>query len=177
MGPDFICLTWYGMFDSSPGKSTIRLARPDEAAALSALAFRSKAHWGYSEEFMAACRDELSYAAEQIDAPQYTFCVCTVNESVIGFHALERLNSQVAELEALFVEPEHIGRGVGKALIEHAKEYARQLGASSLVIQGDPNAEKFYLAAGAVRSGSRESHSIAGRHLPLFTVDLDSDNS
>jgi N-acetylglutamate synthase-like GNAT family acetyltransferase len=160
------------MPDANPESYSIRPARPDEAAALSALAMRSKAHWGYSDEFMAACHDELTWSAEQIDAPQYTFYVCTVENSIVGFHALERLDAAFAELEALFVEPEYIGRGVGKALIEHAKDQARQLGTSSLVIQGDPNAEKFYLAAGAVCSGSRESRSIAGRFLPLFTVDL-----
>ena len=165
------------MVDTSLAQTSIRLARSDEAEVLSALAFRSKAHWGYSGEFMAACRDELTYAAEQIDAPQFTFYVCTAGDSVIGFHALERLNEEVAELEALFVEPEHIGSGVGKTLIEHAKNFARQLGALSLVIQGDPNAENFYLAAGAVQSGSRESHSIPGRQLPLFTIDLGSNNS
>lgn len=160
------------MPDANPESYRIRPARPDEAESLSALAIRSKAHWGYSDEFMAACHDELTYSAEQIDAPQYAFYVCTVGNTVVGFHALERLTAACAELEALFVEPEYIGRGVGKALIEHAKVHARRLGSSSLVIQGDPNAEKFYLAAGAVRSGSRESHSIAGRFLPLFTVDL-----
>lgn len=165
------------MSGSSQEAFKIRLARPDEAGLLSALALRSKAHWGYSEEFMAACRDELTYAAEQIDAPQFTFCVCTVEDTVVGFHALERLSPDCAELEALFVEPEYIGQGVGRALIEHAKDYARQRGSSSLVIQGDPNAEKFYLAAGAVRSGSKESRSIAGRKLPLFTVNLDANVS
>ena len=33
---------------------TIRRARPDEADALTALATRAKAHWGYDAEFMAA---------------------------------------------------------------------------------------------------------------------------
>lgn len=121
---------------------------------------------------MAACQAELTYAPEQIDAPQYTFCVCTIGDSIAGFHALLKLNADAVELEALFVEPQHIGSGFGRKLIEHAKDHARQLGASSLVIQGDPNAEKFYLAAGAVHSGSRESNSIAGRELPVFTINL-----
>ena len=150
----------------------IRPAKPDEAELLSALALRSKAYWGYTDEFMAACHDELTYTPEQICAPQFTFYVCAIDDSIIGFHALQRLSANNMELEALFVEPSHIGKGIGRKLIEHAKDHARQLGASSLVIQGDPNARKFYLAAGAVHSGSRESSSIAGRQLPVFTVDL-----
>lgn len=37
----------------------LRAARADEVDGLTALAFRSKAFWGYDDTFMAACRDEL----------------------------------------------------------------------------------------------------------------------
>lgn len=151
---------------------SIHPARPEQAGLVSSLAFRSKAHWGYSAEFMAACRRELTFAAEQINAPQFSFFVCMVDDSVVGFHALERIDPDLVELEALFVFPERIGCGFGRVLIEHAKDFARRLGASSLIIQGDPHAEKFYLAAGARRTGSRESCSIPGRQLPLFCIDL-----
>jgi GNAT superfamily N-acetyltransferase len=153
-------------------KMASRPARPGEAALLSGLAFRSKAYWGYSDEFMAACRNELTYSEKQIDAPQFSFFVCLVDNKIVGFHALERIGSDVAELEALFVSPEYIGCGFGRALIEHAIEFAHRLGASSLVIQGDPHAEQFYLAVGARRSGTRESCSIAASQLPLFSIDL-----
>ena len=45
--------------------ATLRAARPEEAAAISALALRSKAHWGYDEAFLAACRAELTWTAAQ----------------------------------------------------------------------------------------------------------------
>jgi hypothetical protein len=38
----------------------IRPARPDEAGAISALALRSKGHWGYDAAFLAACRENLT---------------------------------------------------------------------------------------------------------------------
>jgi len=41
-----------------------------------------------------------------------------------------------------------------------------------MVIQGDPHATRFYVAAGGVRSGTRPSGSIAGRTLPLFVIAL-----
>ena len=40
-----------------------RSAKPEEADALSALAFRSKAYWGYGAEFLEACRSELTLTA------------------------------------------------------------------------------------------------------------------
>ena len=154
------------------GHSKVREAAHGEAAALSSLAMRSKAHWGYSDDFMTACREELTYSGSQIESDNYEFFVCEAEGSIAGFYALELLDSSNAELEALFVEPEKIGRGLGRTLIEHAKEKASGLGIRQLVIQGDPNAEAFYEAAGGVRDGQRESGSMPGRFLPIFRIDL-----
>ena len=37
----------------------IGAAEPENAVALSDLSYRSKAQWGYSDEFMLACKNEL----------------------------------------------------------------------------------------------------------------------
>jgi GNAT superfamily N-acetyltransferase len=153
-------------------ESTVRLAIPVEAVEISSLAMRSKAHWGYSDEFMSACREELTYSDAQIDSDNYEFYVCEAEGRITGFYALELLGSTDAELEALFVEPESIGQGFGRVLIEHAKSRAAALGIRQLIIQGDPNAEAFYEALGGVRDGQRESGSIKGRFLPIFRIDL-----
>ena len=151
----------------------IRPARADEARVLSTLAYRSKAYWGYSSEFMAACREELTYSPDTIDEARFEFFVADAGGEVIGFYALERLSSETVELEALFVEPAYIGHGVGRALIEHAEQRAVDAGARSMIIQGDPNALAFYQAAGGIVIGERESASIPGRYLPLLEVKLD----
>ena len=150
----------------------IRDARTVEASILSELAFRSKAHWGYDSDFMEACRAELTYDSHDIENDRIRFCAGVENGHILGFHAVEYLDSETCELEALFVEPEFIGKGYGRKLIEHAVELSAASGAVKLVIQGDPHAELFYLAAGAVRTGIRESVSIPGRQLPLYTIDL-----
>lgn len=121
---------------------------------------------------MTACRAELTYSESQIDSDRYEFYVCEAEGRIAGFYALEILDSTDAELEALFVEPEFIGRGFGRTLIEHAKIRAAALGIRRLTIQGDPNAQSFYEAAGGVRDGQRESGSIPGRFLPIFRVEL-----
>ena len=150
----------------------IRDARPTDAVALTGLAIRAKSHWGYSRDFIDACRNELTYDTADIADERFRFCVCSYDDQMVGFHAIEFLPPGVCELEALFVEPEFIGRGFGRRLLEHAIGLAKESGAGRLIIQADPHAESFYLAAGAVRTGSRESCSIAGRHLPLFTIAL-----
>lgn len=148
----------------------IRQAEPAEALAISSLALRSKAYWGYSEEFMAACREELTYSAA--DFRHIDFFVAERAGILLGFYALKRLSTSEVELEALFVEPAYIGQGIGRALIEHAKATAGDKGAETMIIQGDPHAKRFYLAAGGELTGETESGSIPGRYLPTFAIRL-----
>ena len=154
---------------------TLRDARPQEAAMLSALAFRSKAHWGYPQDFMQACRGELTYA--EADVARGGFVVAEAGGRIVGFTALAAGADGAVAVEALFVEPREIGRGIGRALIDHAKRRAARLGARRLVIQGDPHAEGFYLKAGARHAGARPSGSIPGRMLPVFAIELASEKS
>jgi GNAT superfamily N-acetyltransferase len=148
----------------------IRRARPREAPLLSALALRSKAHWGYDDAFMRACTDELTLSSDEVrNAPVW---LLERDDRVLGFYGLGRRSADEAELEYLFVEPDAIGSGVGGRLLRHAREQARSLGFRTLRIEGDPNAEPFYLAMGARPIGRAPSASIPGRTLPLFLLAL-----
>ena len=150
----------------------IREAVPKEAEILSDLAIRSKAYWGYSAEFMSACKEELSVSSDNIVNADY-YCFLVEKEfCVIGFYSLESLSTSVVELEALFVEPCHIGTGIGKVLINHAIERAKKIGANTMIIQADPNAKSFYLKAGAKLTGEQASLSIPERLLPTFEIEL-----
>ena len=150
----------------------MRYATPNEAAHLSDLALRSKAHWGYSREFLNRCINELTYQSDQIEDARFDFVVAERNGEIAGFYALEQISANAFELEALFVEPEYIGSGVGRRLIQHALSIVAARSGTVLSIQGDPNAERFYLAAGAKLVGSRESESVPGRFLPLFEITI-----
>ncbi len=154
----------------SDTRCRMREAQPQEAAALSALAMRSKAHWGYSAEFMRACEAELTYSSQEL--ADHTYYVLDTGTRVIGFYGLHPQSAEQVELEALFVEPEHIGTGCGRTLMEHAKMTAATAGFRQLIVQGDPHAARFYAAAGGTLVGNRESDSIPGRFLPLFRIPL-----
>ena len=148
----------------------IRRARPAEAGLLSALALRSKAHWGYDAEFLAACRDDLALTAD--DMTTSTVYVYDGVDAPLGFYRLVLLDHGIAELDALFVEPAAMGQGVGSRLWQHAVAIARQLECSEMVWQSDPQAEGFYLAMGARRAGDSESTVMPGRMLPLMRFRL-----
>ena len=164
-------ISFYAMSKKSPdAEILIRPADIGEAQLLSALALRSKAHWGYSAEFIRACRKELTYDPDYLRAN--TVFVAEAGGKVSGFYALERVSENEAELGAMFVEPDCIGLGFGRALISHAKKTASRLGIGAIVIQGDPNAVDFYQAAGGTPCGKRESGSVPGRMLPLFRIAL-----
>jgi putative acetyltransferase len=82
------------------------------------------------------------------------------SEAPIGFMALNG-NS----LEALFIDPAHIGAGGGRLLLEHAR---RLKGALSVdVNEQNPAALRFYLANGFEVVGRSETDS-GGRPFPLL---------
>ncbi|MFI6846847.1 GNAT family N-acetyltransferase [Kitasatospora sp. NPDC050467] len=143
----------------------IRPARPDEAEQLSALALRSKAYWGYDAAFLEACREELTLDAAGIERRRTA--VAEGGGRVLGFITLVGAPPQ-GELGMLFVEPDTIGRGVGRRLVEHLRAQATALGFRRLTIDADP----FYLAMGATRIGTTPSESIPGRELPLLALEI-----
>ena len=155
---------------SNTQKWQIRQALPSEVEHLSGLAFRSKSYWGYSDRFMQACLEELT-----IDKCYFennpTF-VLEDSRNAVGFYSLEHVSAAEVELSLLFVEPDFIGKGYGRKLITHAQEEALHLGYSKMIIQGDPNAERFYRSAGGLLVGTRKSASIPNRELPIFCINL-----
>ena len=151
------------------GPVEIRPARPGEAAALSALALRSKAHWGYDAAFLDTCRGELTLRDDELAARRTL--VAEVDGTLAGFGTLEG-DPPHGELGMLFVEPAAIGQGVGGALLAALVEAARAEGFTRLAIDADPNAEAFYVAHGAVRVSEVASGSVPGRVLPQLELGL-----
>jgi GNAT superfamily N-acetyltransferase len=147
----------------------IRGARPEEAALLSDICFRSKAYWGYDDTFMQAARHELTLTPVDILA-SHVF-VAEHDAVPYGFYRLKHREA-IAWLEDLFLDPPAIGRGIGRQLWQHAMALAVQLGCEAVELESDPFAEPFYVKMGARRIGQRESTIQAGRMLPLMRYDL-----
>ncbi|WP_369211575.1 GNAT family N-acetyltransferase [Streptomyces flavofungini] len=147
----------------------IRPAEATEARQLTELALRSKAHWGYDAQFLEACRDELTVAASEI--ADRRAMVAHWDNHLLGFTTLEG-EPPTGVLGMMFVEPRAMGQGIGRLLFEHTIDVGRELGFTALTIDADPNAEPFYRAMGAVRTGDVPSGSIAGRVLPQMAVSI-----
>ena len=152
-----------------PPNTVIRRARAFEAMALSDLAMRSKAHWGYDAAFMAACREELTLRpGELARSPVF---VSAAGRRIAGFYRLD-IAARDAEVGHFFVAPAHIGRGVGARLWAHLVGQARRRGVTRIAIASDPSADGFYVRMGATRVGSVASESVANRRLPLLAYNL-----
>ena len=93
--------------------------------------------------------------------------VAELNERPVGISVLDL--AEPAELVALFVEPDVIGRGVGRALLAHELNRARAAGMDSVLIESDPNAEPFYRAHGAEPIANRTAPTT-GRQLTLLRL-------
>jgi ribosomal protein S18 acetylase RimI-like enzyme len=150
---------------------TLRPARADEAAMLGELALRAKAHWGYDESFLEACRADLTLRPADIAARRAV--VAAAAGRVTGFYTLDGEPPE-GELGNLWVEPAAMRHGIGRRLWRHAMARARELGFRAVLIDSDPHAEGFYLRMGAVRVGEVPSTAVAGRMLPRLRVPVSS---
>jgi GNAT superfamily N-acetyltransferase len=148
----------------------VRPARAGEAATLTALCVRSKAHWGYDAEFMRLSRDAITMAEKDISAGRVLVAVDAANQT-IGLVRVEP-DGEMAELGLMFVDPPAMGGGAGRMLFEAATRLARSLGARRMTILADPSAAPFYERMGARFVRNAPSDAIPGRTLPFYEYDL-----
>jgi GNAT superfamily N-acetyltransferase len=149
----------------------IARAKPDDAAALTEIAFAAKRHWGYPQDWMESWREVLTIRPEFIR--DHEIYKAVVDDRAIGFYALDRKSVRL-ELAHLWVSPDAMGRGVGRCLFLHALERAREAGFRELEIESDPNAEGFYERMGAHRIGTNTRlWEGQARELPVLVCEID----
>ena len=152
--------------------SDIEIFRAGErdAEALTRISFAAKRYWGYPERWIERWRESLTISPDFIRRNEVHAAL--VEGRPAGFYALTGEGGTL-ELEHLWVLPEHMGAGVGRALFDHVVRRAASLNAEVLEIESDPNAEGFYRRMGARRVGEI-NYSIDGhrRTLPLLVIEI-----
>ncbi|MEN7344034.1 MAG: GNAT family N-acetyltransferase [Pseudomonadota bacterium] len=148
----------------------IRPLTDNDLPRANAMILASKSHWGYSPAFITACKDALTVTVDEL---QRTACVGLFEgETLIGMSTLIAHTSH-AELDKLFIDPEHIGKGAGKRLYQWAIHTTKTLGLNTIQIDADPHAADFYAHCGAEHRGFVASTVEPGRELPFFVHTID----
>ena len=132
----------------------IRRAQPEEAAALTEIAHAAKRHWGYPENWIENWKEDLTITPDFITTNEMYIAVAS--QEIAGCCALV-MSESLAELEHMWIRPEHMGNGVGRALFNHITERAKTFDAKAVELSADPNAEGFYKRMGASRIGEVRS--------------------
>lgn len=144
----------------------IRRATPSDSERATEVARTAKAHWGYPADWLAQWREGLVISADDIQ--RHETWVAETDEGVVGVCQMQGDGGKFI-LEHVWVDPSAHGRGVGRALVEHAQ---RSVGQGLLHIVADPNAEPFYVKLGAQRVGEVEAPMPGApeRKLPLLEL-------
>ena len=148
----------------------IRRATTTEAEVLTEIAHAAKRHWGYPEAWIEHWKEALTITPEFI-ADNEVF-VALIEGKIAGCCALV-VSDSLAELEHMWIDPRHMGAGVGRALFLHTTQRAAAHGLHELELSADPNAEGFYLRMGAETFGQVPANVDGERRvLPRMRIDL-----
>ena len=120
----------------------IRQAGPDERGGLIELQRRASLMWEEDRAFLLADPGMIDLPAGQI-SEGHVF-VWEAAGVVLGFAVVLPRDDGDAELDGLFVEPDAWGRGIGRRLVDHAADVARQRGCLALKVLANMRALGFY---------------------------------
>jgi GNAT superfamily N-acetyltransferase len=134
---------------------TIRTAQVGQLESLEALQRRASLANPGDRDAILAHPESIAIPLSQLAAGQVF--LADDDGAILGFSAVLDRDDGQTELDGLFVEPSLWRAGVGRLLVERAKDYARDHSASWLHVVGNPHAEGFYVACGFVTYGSYET--------------------
>ena len=72
---------------------------------------------------------------ERLRAPDITFWSVWVGEEIAGCGALKRLDDRRGEIKSMRVADAFLGKGVGRAMLDHITQQARAMGLASLWLE------------------------------------------
>jgi GNAT superfamily N-acetyltransferase len=149
----------------------IRRATEDDSDALTDLAHRAKAHWGYPASWMREWDPQLTIIPGYLEA--HHVWVAERDGVIVGMCSLEDRGGRWG-LEHVWVDPSAHGGGIGRALVTCALDEARRRRPGIVELLADPNASGFYERLGARHAGDVAAPMPGARKrtLPKYEFDL-----
>ncbi len=155
--------------------SMIRAAKLNEATALTRISFASKGYWNYPQEYFEIWKNELTITPSYIE--NNDVYIYESGNAIMGYYSVVNLHEDIDIsgitiekgfwLEHMFIEPSHIGKGLGSRLFHHLRKRCIDEGISELGILADPNARGFYEKMGCQYVGEYPS-TIQNRTTPYL---------
>jgi len=155
----------------------IESAQPWDHQLLTEISYSAKRHWNYPESYFQIWKKELTISSDYIR--QNIVFKALLGGIIVGFYSIvenredfysgEILVGKGFWLEHIFILPEFHHRGIGRFMIEHAKNTALKIGASCFLVFSDPFARGFYERIGA-RFLYDSKSSIPDRNIPVFEI-------
>ena len=134
---------------------TIRPARADDQPTLVAIVWKTVMASERDRDTLLAHPEAVQVPTEQLTP--ITACVADAADTTAGFAVVLPRPDGDAELDGLFVDPAMQRLGIGRRLVERAKELARAMGASTLHVVAADDALAFYRSVGFVETGVTET--------------------
>ncbi len=121
---------------------------------------RSKASWGYTDEFLDQFMGYFQVTPATFASNHMVKLFCQYEaekDNVIGFYSLSFKKENECELDNFFIDSPYISQGYGKkmwhSLIKNLSEQRQK----EFIIWSDPYAESFYEKMGCSKIGIRQS--------------------
>ena len=137
----------------------------EDAFLLTTIAKAAKASWGYEEALLNLWANDLTITPELV-IKWHTYTAME-GDNIVGF-CMIHTNCSPPEIEHLWIEPNHQGKGIGKSLLHFAlNDVANDF--STIGVTSDPFAEAFYARMGFVKTHEIPSKP-EGRRLPYLLL-------
>lgn len=130
----------------------IRPAKKSEANILTKISFESKGYWYYPQDYFDIWKNELTISADYVE--KNNVFVFEQGGSVVGYYSIVELPEDIEAsgikirqgywLEHMFIEPLHIGKGIGSRMFQHLSNWCSEVGIKEMGILADPNSKGFY---------------------------------
>lgn len=158
---------------------TIEPAATADIECLTRIAFSAKQHWNYPSCYLELWKNELTISADYI--LKNIVYKASAKDVVTGFYSIVNVENDFYAgevfvqkgywIEHIFILPEYHKQGIGRLLIDHAKQVARNTGIQSLMIFVDPFAQGFYEKIGA-KFVRHSKSSIKDRMIPVYNLKI-----
>ena len=148
---------------------SFHLATENEIEVISDLIYRSKKHWGYTEESLEKWYPFFYEVKKHIRNSNMEYMKSGTD--IAGVYGLTYHKSRVAILEHFWINHTLIGGGYGNTMFQRVIEVAREHNSDCIEFHADIHAVGFYEKMGCIREGTT-FHEVIKTELPFFRYKL-----